>query len=43
MTLIYHPAAVEEYEQAVDFYAEISPELAARFITEIPRSVLSHY
>ncbi|HZK75956.1 MAG TPA: type II toxin-antitoxin system RelE/ParE family toxin [Candidatus Kapabacteria bacterium] len=35
MTLVYHPAAVEEYEEAVDFYAEISPQLAARFIAEI--------
>jgi plasmid stabilization system protein ParE len=35
MTLVYHPGAVEEYEQAVDFYAEISPQLAARFISEI--------
>jgi len=35
MTLVYHPAAVEEYEEAVDFYSEISPQLAARFISEI--------
>ncbi len=35
MKLEYHPAAAEEYEEAVGFYAEISPKLAARFIDEI--------
>jgi toxin ParE1/3/4 len=33
--LDYHPEAVEEFEQAVDYYTDISPHLAARFIQEI--------
>ncbi len=35
MRLDYHPESVDEYERAVEYYAAISPSLAARFIEEI--------
>jgi len=35
----YHLEAVEEYEEAVDYYAAISPQLAARLIEEIEHCI----
>jgi plasmid stabilization system protein ParE len=35
----FHPAAVEEAEAALDWYAERSPRAAARFVTELERVI----
>ncbi len=39
MTVRYHLEAVEEYEQAVEYYATISPPLAASLIDEVEHCV----
>ena len=39
MKVRYHLEAVEEYEEAVDYYAAISPQLAARLIEEIEHCI----
>jgi toxin ParE1/3/4 len=35
----FHPQAAEEYANAAEFYARISPELATRFYDEIERLI----
>jgi plasmid stabilization system protein ParE len=35
----YHIEAVEEYDEAVNYYATISPPLAARLIEEVERCI----
>ncbi len=39
MKVRYHLEAVEEYEVAVDYYAAISPPLAARLIDEVEHCI----
>jgi hypothetical protein len=36
---IFHPEAGEEYTRAVEYYADIAPELGARFYDEIERLI----
>lgn len=36
---IFHPDAGEEYARAVEYYANIAPELGIRFYGEIERLV----
>ena len=36
---IFHPRADEEYVEAVRYYADVSPKLAARFHAEAERSI----
>ena len=40
MKVRYHIEAVEEYDEAVDYYTEISPQLAASLIEEIERCIV---
>jgi toxin ParE1/3/4 len=35
----FHPQASEEYTQAAEYYAEVSPELGRRFYGEIERLI----
>ena len=45
MRYIFHPEALEDYEDAVEYYAEISPDLANAFINSIEngiKRILSH-
>lgn len=37
---VFHPRADEEYAQAAEYYAGISPELGRRFYNEIERLIL---
>ena len=36
---VFHPAADEEYDHAVQYYASAAPELGARFYDEIERLI----
>lgn len=37
---IFHPDAGEEYDRAVEYYADIAPELGSRFYDKIERLIL---
>lgn len=39
MTVRYHIEAVEEYDEAVNYYTTISPPLAARLIEEVEHCI----